>query len=59
MLSVTVGKRSCTLSAKEEVFSDRKENCPSSSCLNYPVSAGPELLIPVKPMHHIDSSFQL
>lgn len=59
MLSVTVGEGGCTLSTKEEAFSDRNENCPFSACLNCPVSAGPELLISVKPMQHIDLSFQL
>lgn len=39
VLSVTGGKGGCTLSAKEEAFSDRNENCPFSACLNCPVSA--------------------
>lgn len=59
MLSVTVGKGGCNLSAKEEAFSERNKNCSFSACLNCPVSAGLELLISVKPMDHIDSLFQL
>lgn len=54
-LSVIVGKGG--LSAEEEAFSDRNQNCLFSACLNSLVSAGPELLISVKPMHSIDSFY--
>lgn len=56
-LSVIVGKGG--LSAEEEAFSDRNQNYLFSACLNSPFSAGPKLLTSVKPMHHIDSLFQL